>query len=803
MILQPGHSMGQSNDAEEACSQCDERLPLPAKRLNAIKSGQQTKRAPRRRQLALNLLKSWIPIVHHLLLIQYLSPILKTKCDFADSFQHPLNVMPTDFEDVQQKSLEYLVQQQHQQQQTKPLISGLPSHIANQMPDTYHFGEEISELANGRQLETDQQQQQFVAQVAQQAVAEAKGFDGTQPHPADDLLESQSNAASTASNGFAGSADSKPISAASSGGQDDSKPTTAKAPAISPSTSSESEQSTGSVGSLLSGGTSGLAVGTGPYAISDFNGLVTNSIIRPIKSQTVAMGNIVRKTIMNSQSGGRPSTGQSIDGNIEYDSNQNAINGNIEFPSFPGFGNGSSKPSLPALKPFIMAALKTVPIKLGSVGWKLLQLIAWKKIYKTHHPKSGEIIIEQELKSQTKGSKYHSDHGSGGKHLSKMMDMEIGSEKQPHKGSKMGHKYSSGYGDGMMGRHHSMQRWPYGGHSSYMDHPMMSGSVLYQRHARAPAGFGQQHATSGGGQNPVSSDSAAAAAAAAAATAAAIQSQQWIQQQLNMAESTDSMQNLLGGSGGPTTGGQKNATALTTPMQTHRKRSSLASGNWFVSPAQAYAAAAAAANAAATAAAVSQQHPIYRLGQLPNAPAQMGLFSEPAMASHPQPAEGLQHALAAGIMYQNLFDNAAAMAVQNAVKLPGASPSVPVDHYLDQSDSSLSGSSLALSEPDSSGWQTDGEQQGGLIVPRSGQLERVSRSQQEHAFGDHLLALNEAAQEEQDSQMNPAAQQQQLLAAPDFDDAPTTSGQYTSAPGANPTFPESSFRLADYYKLAA
>jgi hypothetical protein len=453
--------------------------------------------------------------------------------------------------------------------------------------------------------------------------------------------------------------------------------------------------------------------------------------------------------------------GQSIDGNINYDPNSNTINGFIDFPNFPNLSNlTGSLPSLGgAVKPLVLAAIKTAPIKIGSVGWKLLKLLAWKKIYKAHHPKSGEIIIEQEVKH-------------GGSHVSdKGVKEKIGEHfENKFKSPKMGQSYmgddhwmsmmrSAGRGHG--GDLFSAGGWPSGDSAA-------SASMIYQRHLLPvslphSSGASQQQAT--------------AVAAAAAATAAAIQSHwahQQHQQQMIAEESGDSQS----AKANQTNSG---ANAL------RRKKASFGGGNWFAAApaAHAYAAAAAAANAAAAMASQQQQQQQQqqRLTYL--------MRGYDSHAHHPDemapgpgpnnPGGSIHHALATGLMYQSLFDNAAAMAVQNAVKLPPTHhhSHSSSDDFMDQSDS-LSGSSfgsLSNNVPNDVGSITDAGLPMALMQRRDITHHLDSTAAANHpmfdqpAFDNHLATVDYLPR---DSGVHPFLHRSNsfLDGMADFDDTP-------------------------------
>lgn len=486
---------------------------------------------------------------------------------------------------------------------------------------------------------------------------------------AGDLLESANSKTSTASDSSAASssspsADSKTTSSSSSSGTQ-----------ATPSTASSvlGEQLNVVTNLIQQAGQLGLTAAQQNVALSEaiINGL-TSSLVNRQRQQTKPADQQQVASSSTTTTNKQALVGQQgIQGDINYDSNQNAINGFIEFPSLSNLTSGltgGNKP--PLVKALLLAALKTVPIKLGSVGWKLLQMLAWKKIYKTHHPKSAEIIVEQEIGG-----------GGGGKDdkladlqahfngkMSKMMGgggvggMSTGKfdSNSKIKTSKMGTGWPMGAPDSddqqlnsmmlMMGRNGG--GWP---HSAAASSPVAAvephPSMMYQRHLLPPHN---------------------AAAAAAAATAAAIQSH-WVQQQMAAAAEE---------------AGESRAANQTSPASAlQRKKASFGGANWFAaSPAHAYAAAAAAAN---TAAALASQHHHHHQA----AAHRVGYASDPFGG----PPEGhapshLHQALATGLMYQSLFDNAAAMAVQNAVKLPPPEPSVSPagsSDYLDQSDSLL------------------------------------------------------------------------------------------------------------------
>ena len=95
-----------------------------------------------------------------------------------------------------------------------------------------------------------------------------------------------------------------------------------------------------------------------------------------------------------------------INGNIEYDPQQNSINGNIELPNFLNLSQILSPSSSSPTSALVSKALKAIPIKWSTVCWKLLNLLAWKKVLKTHHPKSGEIYIEQQQQQRQPAQKF-------------------------------------------------------------------------------------------------------------------------------------------------------------------------------------------------------------------------------------------------------------------------------------------------------------------------------------------------------------------------------------------------------------
>jgi hypothetical protein len=228
--------------------------------------------------------------------------------------------------------------------------------------------------------------------------------------------------------------------------------------------------------------------------------------------------------------------------------------------------------------------------------------------------------------------------------------------------------------------------WPHG------DSHAASASMIYQRHLLPP---GATNPLMGGGG--VSQQQAAAAAAAAAATAAAIQShwqQQQQQQQMMADENSEGQSSRSNQTSGASQSGQTGAL--------RRKKATYGGSNWFAAnPAHTYAAAAAAANAAAVMASQQQHQQQARLANIMRAYELGGQSSADQMGSASGSHGGnMHHALATGMMYQSLFDNAAAMAVQNTVRLPGmdhqvhhhSNPLVNAE-FLDQSDT-LSGSSF-------------------------------------------------------------------------------------------------------------
>lgn len=845
----------------------------------------------------LPMFKTWLTFFQ-ILLIQS-AQLLEIKCDQLTGNDlippgqsiNSIDVMQ-DIEDQlqaqlkQQRSFDYMVQQQQQQQE--------PDNKNNQQQQQQQQQEQQQKEQNQPSL--DQQEQVSFNQVINNLRATigdenwvrdiAGNQEENQTHNShsqqfsiEDLLEPQSSASSAANTSPTDSTkqpskstqETQHSSTGSSSNPNEAKPTssTSSSPnsAASPASNLLSDQ-LNTVSHLLqqlsqqgqstfSSALQSSLIDQNALSDAIING-VSNSILGPIRSQTSAVSNIVRKTMNSNRNqaqqqqqpsssdiqtvsaagSNKPATvGQSIDGNIEYDSNNNAINGFIDFPSIPGLGNGS-KPSLSSIKPLFVTALKTVPIKLGTVGWKLLQLIAWKKIYKTHHPKSGEIVIEQEI-----GHSKDQKKSTGGKSF----DIEMPAKHV--KTSKMGKSYqhSSGYSRGGGGGHMMMtpvtmgHMMPSSWHYGPMDgSPHMSGSMVYQRHllpppyhpnggqmGPSPATTNSHHSHQSNTGIATNSHPATAAAAAAAATAAAIQSQ-WVQHQLVAAndeigataaalagtEAVSSQSAQPVASNGATASNARNQTAPHAPQSNalSRKRSSLAStGNWFATPAHAYAAAAAAAaaNAAATAAAASHHHhhhhqnPLYRFGlssafgpnsNYNNLNSNNNPVLDPTTGAHSHD-NGFNHALATNMLYQNLFDNAAAMAVQNTVKLPPTNP-LQMD-YLDQSDS-LSGSSLSLgggagmspttsdSEvawssgiPDEAapGLSASVAQRSGLLAPSS--MDRSSSSAAAEAAAaaaadlinglgnDGLMALTHDPD-------HPNTATNALMSVPDFDDTPSS-----------------------------
>lgn len=442
-------------------------------------------------------------------------------------------------------------------------------------------------------------------------------------------------------------------------------------------------------------------------------------------SRAAALAHRVRKTINAAaavSSIGSSPTRKQHQQQVSQDNNQQpGITGDIEFPSMPG------------VKPFMMSALKTIPVKLSSVGWKLLQLIAWKKIYRSHHPATGEVVIEPDVKSGHghKGSASALDDDGDddddaeigtGNSISKSplggLELELNKQAGGPMANKMS-KISQMYPRHMNGGAHNQIVSPalhglrgFGPHGFMFDRG--SESIVHLQKHLLPHQLLHTQAN----QNPAS-----AASAATAAAAAALQSQ-LIHQHLvrNLASrglgvleedykaspqvspNVSGLNTLSAHSGSAQAQSVTNQTtnsALARPSVTSAvvkgssattpkdlaARSALAAldsaGNWFASPAQAYAnaaAAAAAANAAAAAVSAVHQDGLHR--------SRVGATFQGLMPFNQ-------------MMYQSLFDNAAALAVQNAVKLPQANPmtgshSSPTFDFIEQPDSLDSGSSMSF-----------------------------------------------------------------------------------------------------------
>lgn len=347
----------------------------------------------------------------------------------------------------------------------------------------------------------------------------------------------------------------------------------------------------------------------------------------------------------------RPTVKQPAPIDVDIDINPSGIDGEINFPDIPKPWGNNSKP----MSPLILAAIKTVPLKLGSIGWKLLQILAWKKIYKAHHPKAGEITIEQEL-----GDKHESLH-----HHSK------------GKGSSMGMAGKMRAFDdsnSLMGVA-SMSKGTMLGDDSVSYRTKSAGPQIpvIRRNPLAsfpyPA-FGYPAALAA--TNPASllhpalanSNSATAAAATAAALAAVLQSQMLSQQAFNEPLSSDDFESGLmrpfsatsatSTSTAVTKSGPTNHTSSDSssssssssssgskgssfaPNRARRGFSSRRPNTWFAAPSQAYAAA------------LSQ--PTFRLAR-------------PQHIAH-NPLTDPDR-----LMYQSLLDNGASLALQNALSL--------------------------------------------------------------------------------------------------------------------------------------
>lgn len=408
--------------------------------------------------------------------------------------------------------------------------------------------------------------------------------------------------------------------------------------------------------------------------------------------------------------GSRPAlVGQGINGNIEYDSDNNQLNGFIEFPDIPGLGNLTNKRPNNVVKPLVLAALKTVPFKLGTVGWKILKLIVLKKLYKAHHPKSGEIMVEQEMKdspismSMDKSAKL-------GKSLK-------GIKSQSFKTSKMGQisplddDFISNTIMGSTGGSDSSIKsggaWPSllggsSGSSGGFDGLLPgSSSMMYQRQLLPQNAYGYGAGHTGSAPNPP----AAAAAAAAALTAAAIQSH-WMQQQVansdpdldNSNNNTNDNNKITSNINGRQVNLANRTNSTSSGRKSKRASQSLWNNSWFSSPVQAYAAAAAAANAAAILAS-HQQQLMQRDRQRYEAAMAGSSPFEFASGSNINQVGDFQQALT-GIMYRNFVDNT--QQVKNNDKGRSsfrsyASSSGPLADYPDQSDPFYGSSVAAMS----------------------------------------------------------------------------------------------------------
>lgn len=544
----------------------------------------------------------------------------------------------------------------------------------------------------------------------------------------DDLLDLQSSSAShTTSAASPGATKSEvtraPSSASSSTERVDTKKTATKTPAVSTDRQvSQPIKSSNLGGNLISNQlntVSKVLHHMAPGSV-DYQQQTVDT------SRAAALAHKVRKTInaaaAASSIGMSPTRKQQQQPQVGQENNQQpGINGNIEFPSTS------------SMRPFMVSALKTIPVKLGSVGWKLLQLIAWKKIYRSHHPATGDVVIEPEVKSshEHKSASPLEDDGdddddaeigggtsSAGKSAMGGVEIDLNKQASPmaNKMTKMNHMYPRNMAAlhgamGAQGLHGLGGLGPQG----FMFDRGSESVMNFQKHL-----LPQQLLQSQANQSPVS--------AAAAAAAAAIQSQ-WLKQQLaaSLANQAATEPSALDGDSKkkpqvspigsgvstrstqpaltqPTSatnqsssnGGASNRSHLSTPGESsldvisakdHRRRHTLASldglaGNWYASPAQAYAnAAAAAAAAAAASASAVQQSRHHHQGRLGT--------TFPALVPFNQ------------MMYQSLFDNAAALAVQNAVKLPQSSSmfgaqSSPTFDFLDQPDSLGSSSSMSF-----------------------------------------------------------------------------------------------------------
>lgn len=152
--------------------------------------------------------------------------------------------------------------------------------------------------------------------------------------------------------------------------------------------------------------------------ISSNNGPSSN--VLGLKPSETAV-NLIKNSIQNAvgQRQQNPN-GIQIDGNMNIDgggnNNNNNRPGNTNQPGLSGFitidsGNATT-PNAFAYWPVIFAALKTGSVKFGAAGLKLLKLIAWKKIYKMHHPSTAEIVVEHE--PSRKKSRRHADMSLSG-----------------------------------------------------------------------------------------------------------------------------------------------------------------------------------------------------------------------------------------------------------------------------------------------------------------------------------------------------------------------------------------------------
>lgn len=204
---------------------------------------------------------------------------------------------------------------------------------------------------------------------------------------------------------------------------------------------------------------------------------------------------------ISSQTQVKPNVGQ----NFAYDTDTNTFSATIDVPD--SLANKTRSP-------LILTALKAMPIKLGVVAWKLIKLLAMKKIYRAHHPKIGEVIFESEMSdSMPSISKFFGSNSGSGLHEHITPKQRFNAKKL----SKLGHSAFNQHKskDDIDYMSPNQDNWHASANSiSNSYEPVSDQMHLFPRQIL-----------------PQSYSAAAAAATAATATAAAALHTHWLQQQ--------------------------------------------------------------------------------------------------------------------------------------------------------------------------------------------------------------------------------------------------------------------------------